>query len=224
MQELVILDLDGVIINGQSQQIFLDYLFNKKLVSLFFYLKIYCWFILYKLGLVKSPKKMMNFAFSHFDGRKIDEVSGIVDKFFSGKLSEFIFPEIIDIINEHKVQGRELVIISNSAEIIVGKVSNFLGIKNYIGTQLETVGGKFTGKIEGEIVYGKNKLVVATEFVQKNNLNLNNSWSYADNISDLDLLMSVSKPYAVNPDRFLLSEAQKRNWPILKFKNILKNK
>ncbi len=41
MNELVILDLDGVIINGQSQQIFLDYIFRKKIVGLFFYLKIY---------------------------------------------------------------------------------------------------------------------------------------------------------------------------------------
>jgi len=63
MKEIVILDLDGVIIKGQSQQFFLDYLFQEKIIGLFFYLRIYVWFVFYKLGLVRSPKKIITFAF-----------------------------------------------------------------------------------------------------------------------------------------------------------------
>ncbi len=218
MSEIVILDLDGVIIKKQSQQIFLDYLFKKKLIGLFFYSKIYFWFILYKLGLVKNPKKIMNFAFSFLKGKKVEDVEKIVEMFFSEKLREFIFPEIIDIIEEHKAQGRELLIVSNAVDAIVNKVAKFLGIKNYICTQLEKTNGIFTGKILEDIVYGKNKVIFVKEFVKKNNLSLNNSYAYTDHISDLDLLIMVSNPNAVSPDRFLFSEAKKRNWPILIFK------
>ncbi len=218
MNEIVILDLDGVITSGQSQQIFLNYLFKKKLVGLFFYLRIYLWFILYKLGLIKSPKKIMDFAFYFLKGKKIENIEKIVENFFSERLQKFIFLEIIDIIKEHKARGREFLIISNTVDILTKKVADFLGVKNYISTRLETINGKFTGKILGDIVYGKNKVNFANKFIQKNNLDLRNSYAYADHISDLDLLSIVSNPYAVNPDRFLSIEAKNRNWPILIFK------
>ena len=218
MSELAIFDLDGVIINGQSQQIFLNYIFKKKLFGLFFYFKLYLWFIFYRLGLVKNPKKMMDFAFSFLKDRKEEEFIKIAENFFNEVLHKFIFSEIIDIINKHKANNRELLIISNSEEIFIKPIAEFLGIKNYIGTKLEVVNGKFTGKISGNIVYGKNKVNYLKEFIQKNNLNLSNSYAYADHISDLDLLMASSAPCAVNSDRELLREAKKRNWKILKFK------
>src|SRR3989344_1746902 len=150
MNELVILDSDGVILREQSQLIFLKYLFKKKIIGLFFYLKIYFWFILYKLGLIEDPKKIMDFAFSFLKGKKVADVEKIVEIFFSEKLREFIFSEIIDIIKEHKLKGRELVIISNAVDVIVDRVTEFLGIKNYICTQLEKTNGIFTGKILGK--------------------------------------------------------------------------
>ena len=126
--------------------------------------------------------------------------------------------EIIDIIKEHRGKDRELLIISNSEEIFVKPIADFLGIENYIGTRLEVIEGKFTGKILGDIVYGQNKVNLAKEFTKKNNLNLSNSFAYTDHISDLSLLLMVQNPYAINPDKFLFGEAKKRSWPILIFK------
>jgi len=217
MKEVVILDLDGVIIKGQSQKVFLDYLLKKKIVSPFFYFKIYFWFVLYKLEIVKNPQKVMDYAFSFLKTRKTEEVIEIVENFFNEVLHKFIFPEIIDIIKEHKAKNRVLLIVSNSADVFVKRVADFLGIKNYIGTRLEIINGRFTGKILGDIIYGKNKINFTKEFIKKNNLNLNNSYAYADHISDLDLLLLASSPYAVNPDNLLLKEAKKRNWPVIIF-------
>ena len=219
MNELVILDLDGVIIKGQSQRIFLNYIFKKKLVGLFFYFKIYLWFVFYKLGIIKNPKKIMDYAFFSLKDMEIDKVEEIAKIFFDDVLCNFIFPEIVDIINEHKSKSRELLIISNAADIFVKRVADFLGIKNYISTRLETINGKFTGKILGNIVYGKNKADFIKEFIKKNNLDFNNTYAYTDHISDLDLLLFASDPYTVNPDRLLKKEAEKRNWPILIFRS-----
>jgi putative phosphoserine phosphatase / 1-acylglycerol-3-phosphate O-acyltransferase len=218
MSELVIFDLDGVIINGQSQQIFLNYLFRKKIVGLFFYLKILFWFVLYKMGLVKNPKKIMEYAFAFLKSKKTEDVEIMAGRFFDENLKKFIFPEIVDIINKHKLSGRELLIVSNAADFIVKKTAGFLGIKNYVGTKLEIVNGIFTGRISGDITYGKNKVKFAEDFIKKNNLDLKNSFAYADHISDLDLLLIVKNPVAVNPDRALFLEAKKRNWRILNFK------
>ncbi len=221
MKELVILDMDGTIINGQSQQIFLKYLFRRKIVGLFFYLRINLWFFIYKIGLLKNPKEVeniMNYSFSFLKGKKAAEIDFLIDDFFDKALKKFIFSEMTGIINEHISKGRELLIVSNAAEIIVKKLAEFLKIGNYMSTKLEMVGGEFTGRILGEIVYGKNKSGLVKNFMQKNNLDFENSWAYTDHISDLDLLLSTSKPYVVNPDKVLLKQAKKRNWPVLTFK------
>lgn len=218
MKEIVILDLDGVIIKGQSQQIFLKYLFNKKIVGLFFYLKINLWFSLYKMGLVKDPKNIMNYSFSFLKGKTVDEIDVLIDGFFDNVLKKFIFSEMIDIINEHRFKNREILIISNAVDLLVKKIAKFLGIKNYIATELEILNRKFTGNILGEIVYGKNKPKLLKKFIEKNKFNLKDSWAYTDHISDIDLLNLSPRPCAVNPDKSLLNEAKRRNWKILMLK------
>jgi len=219
MKELVILDLDGVVICGQSQQIFLNYLFKKKILGLLFFLKLNCWFVLYKIGFLKSPQNVMNYAFSFLKGKNVDFINNIVEDFFNKELKNFIFPEIIDIINKHKIENRELLLISNAIDLIANKVADFLDIEHRISTKLETSGDNFTGRILGSIVYGKNKTNFMKDFIKRKSLNLNNSYAYADHISDLYLLLEVANPCAVNPDRPLLCEAQKRNWPVLIFNN-----
>lgn len=218
MRELVILDLDGTIIKGQSQLLFLNYLFKKKVIGLFFYLKIYFWFLLYNIGIINNPKNIMIFAFSFLRDKKSSQIEDLVNNFFNEVLKKFIFSEMVGIINEHISKNRELLIISNAADIIVKKVAEFLNINNYIGTKLETKNRIFTGDILGDIIYGKNKANYVKGFIRENNLNFKNSWAYADHVSDLDLLLLVANPYAINPDKLLFREAKKRSWPILKFK------
>lgn len=217
IKELVILDLDNVIIKGQSQKYFLDYLFKKGHINSFFYFRIYLWFLLYKLGLVKNPKNIMEYAFSSLKEVNIDKAKKIVSNFFNENLNKFIFKEMVAIIEEHRNKNRELIIVSNAIDIIVKKIAEYLNIKNYIGTKLEIKKNKFTGKILGDIVYGKNKKYLVQNFIIKNNLIIKNSWAYADHISDLDLLLFVDYPFIVNPDNLLCEEAKKRNWDILIF-------
>ncbi|MDD2935642.1 MAG: hypothetical protein PHX25_04205, partial [Candidatus Pacebacteria bacterium] len=59
----VIFDVDDTLIKGQSQKIFIDYLFKKKMISFFVYLKILIWFSLYKIGLGSNPKSVAEDSF-----------------------------------------------------------------------------------------------------------------------------------------------------------------
>lgn len=222
MRELVIFDIDNTLIRGQSQKILLKYLFKRKLISRFYYIKVYLWFVLYKLGFIKSPKKIMEYAFKFLRNRKIEEVNKIADDFFETVLKNFIFTKAVDIINEHKSKNREILLLSNAINIIIKRIAQFLGIKNYTGTNLEIVDNKFTGKIIGNIVYGEEKIKCINDFIKANDLTLNNSWAYGDHISDLHILKKVKYPVVVNPDKFLKKEANKRNWPILFFRKLIK--
>lgn len=222
MREVVVLDVDNVVVKGYSQKLLLKYLFKKQLIGIFYYLRIYFWFIFYKIGLIRSPQNVMEYAFKFLKGKSIDDIDKIADDFFRNNLKSFIFQEVIDLINKHKESSRRIILLSNVIEVIVEKIANYLNIDDHAGTKFEIINGKYTGKIVGGIVYGDNKTVYLHNFIQNNNLDIKNSWAYGDHISDLDILKIVSKPFIVNPDRLLRNEAKKRNWPILIFKNTLR--
>ncbi len=218
MKELVVFDLDGTIISKQSQFVLIRYLFKKKSINFGFYFVILLWFMLYKIGLAKNPRPMMEWSFSFLNGKSVEEFDVIIEDFFQKEIKKFIFPQIIDIISKHRAQNREVVIISNAIDPIVKKAASYLGINKYISTKLEVINGKFTGKIDGDIIYGNKKVATLREFTQENGLNFANSYAYTDHISDLSLLLAVTNPCAINPDKSLRKEAKKRRWPILNFK------
>jgi len=214
-KELVIFDLDGVIIKGQSQKYFLDFLFKEGKVSLYFYLRIYLWFFLHKIGLVKNPKSVMKYAYRFLKGRKKEEVEKIIDLFFEKKLRNFLQGGIIDIIKKHQEKKRELIVVSNAIDIIVKKVINYLNIKYFIATKLEVIDDEYTGRIVGDIVYGCNKVKYIKKFVIKQKIKPSKIWVYTDSSSDIGLLLFADNKIVVNPDFPLLMMARKNKWKIL---------
>ena len=224
MNELVIFDLDNTIIKGQSQKLFLGYIFKKRLITRFFYVKLMLWFVLYKLGLINNPKKVMEYSFRFLKDKDVDEFKRIINDFFEQELKHYIFEDMLEIIEEHKSKKRKTLIISNAISFIPQRVADFLGIDYSIGTELEQKNNKFTGKIKGDIIYSKKKVVAIDYFIRKNKISLNNSYGYSDHHSDLPFLQIVDNPIVVNPDSKLEEKAKKEGWPILVFNQTINNK
>ena len=224
MTELAIFDLDNTIIKGQSQKLFLGYIFKKRLITRFFYIKLMLWFVLYKLGLIDNPKKVMEYSFKFLKDKDANEFKEIINDFFEQELKHYIFEDILKIIKEHKSKKRKTLIISNAISFIPQRVADFLGIDYSIGTELEQKNNKFTGKIKGDIIYSKKKVVAIDCFVRKNkiSLSLSNSYGYSDHHSDIPFLQIVDNPIVVNPDNNLGEKAKKEGWPILIFNQTIK--
>ena len=89
-----------------------------------------------------------------------------------------------------------------------------------ICTEIETANGKFTGKIKGEVCYGKNKVTKIKNFLKDNKINvkLSECEAYSDSISDVPMLSIVGKPFATNPDPALEKYAKEHKWRIIKLK------
>lgn len=221
MPELVIFDLDNTLIKEQSQAALLGYAFKKRLIGPFFYFAVTLWFVFYKLGLVKNPRKIMEYSFGFLRNKSIEYFRNIIDDFFEKRLHSRIFKEIPELVRDHKSKGRKTLIISNAINYIPEKVALFLGIDYFIGTKLEITNNKFTGKIDGDIIYGKNKVVAINDFIKKNRFSLGGSWGYSDHYSDIPFLEMVDYPVSVNPDKKLLERAKKENWPVLIFKETI---
>lgn len=219
MKELVIFDVDGTIVHGQSQELFLRYLLKNKQIGYFFYLKLLTWFVLYKIGIIKDTKKPMTYAYSFLKGKSVSWVAWLVHDFFEKALKGSIYPKAVEIIREHKNMKRIIILVSNSIEPIVKELAYYLRADSYIATTLEIKNGYYTGIIR-DMVYGNRKTEVVNKFVKDNNLNLETAWTYGDHISDQPLLSIVANPVVVNPSTVLRSVARKKNWPIMTFKYI----
>jgi HAD superfamily hydrolase (TIGR01490 family) len=219
--ELVIFDLDNTLIKGQSQKLFLSHVFKKGLMTRFFYIKLMLWFTLYKIGIIKNPKRAMEYAFSFLKDMNIDEFKKYINDFFEQRLKYYIFEEGIEIIKKHKNQNRKILVVSNAIEFIPQRVAQFLNIDYFIGTKLEKLNNKFTGKIKDDIIYGKNKVIAIKDFINNYNFSLDGSWGYSDHSSDLPFLEMVSHGVVVNPDNNLYKIAKQKNWQILKFKKTI---
>ncbi len=217
MKELIIFDVDNTIVCGQSQAIFIRYLYDKGYVSGLYYVRLISWVLAYKFGIVSNPLSAMKYGLSFIKNRSRKETVEIIDDFFRTVLVHKIYAQAIKIIDDHKENNRDIVLVSNAPDILIERIASHLGVDSFIATKLEIIEGVYTGNIFGEIMYGEEKLLAIKKYIDSTQYSLKNSWAYGDHDSDLFLLSEVAHPFVVNPSKLLKITAIKNNWPILKF-------
>ncbi len=215
MKSIVVFDLDGTLIKGQSQRLFLNYIFNKRIIGSMPYARLMSWFVLRKIGVAPHPRKTMEYGFRFLQGLDIYKFDRLINDFFSKSLQHAFFKNAKELVQKHNNGKNEIMLVSNAIEQIVKKAGNHLGIKNCVGTRLEIKNNKLTGKIAGNIMLGSNKIQPIKTHMANNNLTFEDSWAYCDHIADLPVMELVSNPVAVNPERNLYNKASSCNWPIL---------
>ncbi len=215
MKKIVIFDLDGTLVRGQSQRLFMEYLVGMGLVGLAPRVKLYRWFLLSKIGLINDPELIMRYAFSFFRNWKVDVMEILVRDFLHDKLRRSFYRQGRELIAGHDPATCDLVLLSNAFDMIATTAAEHLGIPAAFGTSLENAEGRFTGNMTGRPLFGSGKERLIRDYAEQRNLTFEDSWAYGDSISDLPVLELVTHPVAVNPDRKLCREARLRNWRII---------
>jgi HAD superfamily hydrolase (TIGR01490 family) len=208
-------DVDDTLICGQSQKLFLIYLYQHRYISFVQYIRTLSWFLGYKMGFFKNPEKIMEYAYRGVAGRTREEVDIIVSDFFSSTLSKYFFPVVVQKLRKHQAEGDTVVLVSNSTNIIIERVAKSLDIVDYFATKLEEKEGVFTGCIAGEIMYGKNKVKALNNYREEKNLTRAEIFAYTDHISDLSLLERANVKFVVNPRKKLREIARQQGWEII---------
>jgi putative phosphoserine phosphatase/1-acylglycerol-3-phosphate O-acyltransferase len=93
-----------------------------------------------------------------------------------------------------------------------------LGIEHILCTELESEGGLLTGRLAGRPLWGPGKLAAVQQFAEEEELDLAAAYGYANGDEDISFLSSVGRPYAVNPQPALADEAERRRWPVVRFR------
>lgn len=217
MSRVIFFDIDGTMVEGQTQVMLARYLFHHKMVDTFFILRVLIWFLGFKLGLVRSVESIMNRSFSFFKGSQMGEMNQIIDDFFHRDVVCKLYPEAISIIREYKASGDYIFLLSNTIQPIVDLLVVYLKLSGGVGTGLSTNNGIYAGAIKGKAVYGVEKVRRATELIKDNRLDGLDVVVYSDHNSDYPILEFSDYPHVVNPDKKIKKVARKNNWPILYF-------
>lgn len=133
------------------------------------------------------------------------------------ELLGLIRPEARALLEQHHAAGRETWIISASPIEIVEPLATALGMTGGIGTRGEVDNGVYTGRLDGPFCYGAGKAEAIALLATERNIDLANSWSYSDSMSDVPMMELVGHAVAVNPDSELSQLARRKGWPVVVF-------
>lgn len=209
---VAVFDFDDVLFQGQSQKALLNFLYQKGKISHIHFYSLALWFVLYKLRIVKDPMFVRKRALRLFRGWKVTATKELFQEFYKYVIRPKFSSRVLSLIHKHHWSGRTIVLASASLELILNEVCLDLGIDHYVATRLESVAGRYTGAISGEVPYGESKVHVLRSLFSQKGLTWKGSFAYTDHISDLPLLEAVENPCVVAPDPLLKEEAKNRGW------------
>ena len=211
-------DFDETLIDINSSKVGFKWLYENKLLSRWFILKVIISGLLYETNLI-SEKRMADGMVIFYKGKKLSFFAERAEEFYNELLKPHLVPVVLEKLKYHKKQGHIIVIVSGSIRYYLEPVAKDLGIDHLVCTELEEASdGLLTGKPKGQICLGKNKRLMTTGLVKKLNINLNKSFAYGNSQADIEMLKMVGNPVAVEPNAPLKKVAIQNNWSILNYK------
>lgn len=214
-RKIAVLDIDGTLINCQTQMEFLKFLFERGDVDVLYFIKIYLWFALYRLKIISNLKSIYRFGLKYFVDKKTTDVDELIEKFISEKILSRIFHDSFSFISSLKDEGNFILLLSSASEPMVARLSKLFQADDYICTKLEIVNGRYTGNVEGEIVEGDIKTSMLTKYFNLKGFVADSARAYADQKSDISMLKIVGKGYVVNPSSRLMQIALNESLAII---------
>ena len=131
-------------------------------------------------------------------------------------LSGRVQPWAHRLMEEHRAEGRAVVLTTTTPFDVVKPFADRLGLDDVIATRYgRREDGTYDGSILGNFVWGTGKLAAVRRWAEEHDVDLAESFAYSDSVYDTPLLQAVGRPCAVNPDPRLQLVAKLRRWPVL---------
>ncbi|EHB57677.1 HAD-superfamily subfamily IB hydrolase, TIGR01490 [Mycolicibacterium rhodesiae JS60] len=211
-------DLDKTVIAKSSTLAFSKPFFDQGLLNRRAVLKSsYAQFLVLMSGADHDQMdRMRSYVTAMSAGWDVEQVRAIVTETLHDIVDPLVFAEAAELIADHRLCGRDVVIVSASGEEIVAPIARALGATHAMGTRMVIEDGKYTGEV-AFYCYGEAKAAAIRELAALEGYSLDHCYAYSDSITDLPMLQSVGHPNVVNPDRALRKEATAQDWPVLTF-------
>ncbi|MCL1899278.1 MAG: HAD-IB family hydrolase [Promicromonosporaceae bacterium] len=173
---------------------------------------------LYVLGSADADQteRMRKHLSELVDGWEVERVRGIVSETIREVVDPFVYSEAVELIEEHKELGHDVVVVSASGRELVEPIAQMLGVERVIATEMRIEDGRYTSQIDF-YCYGENKATAIRELAAAEGYDLERSYAYSDSITDAPMLGAVGSGFVINPNGKLRRLAAERGWGVLHF-------
>jgi putative phosphoserine phosphatase / 1-acylglycerol-3-phosphate O-acyltransferase len=162
-----------------------------------------------------DPQALGQTSMAALAGRSEDELAELGERLFLQKIAGTIRPQARDLVRAHLRQGHTVAVASSATRMQIEPVARDLGIEHILCTELEAEDGILTGRSSTGMLWGDRKAKAVRAFARVSQVDLKQSYGYANGQEDIAFLASVGKPRAVNPHPVLAAAAQQHGWPVL---------
>ena len=212
---LALFDLDHTLLDGDSDQLWCDFLIDKGLLDkAIFSAKNEAMARDYKTGAV-NVQVFCEFYIGTLTLKAPADWEVIRQEF----LSTWIAPRLCAggkaQIKAHQAKGDRVVMTTATNRFITELTAQHLGVQDLIATDAEIQKGLFTGKTVGVLNMREGKVTRLKMWCKAQELNWAQleTWGYSDSINDLPLLEAVTHATVTQGDVKLRAEAAHRGWP-----------
>lgn len=141
-----------------------------------------------------------------------DKLAALRPQFLAEKIEPIIAPGAQALIEKHRAQGDELMILTATSRFITEPIAQLLNVGTLLATEPEQIGGRYTGHIKGTPCFREGKLTRLREWLAGRTPHVT---FYSDSRNDLPLLRAAQTAVAVDPDEVLRTEAVRHGWTII---------
>ena len=217
---LVIFDLDGTLLTGDTDEYWLRFLIDKGLVdhgeierrSQDIQTR-------YAQGLASAEE----FCFFYL-GLLRGHARAELDRLYAEFLRTIVVPNLpqaaLDLLRTERTRADLLVLSTATNAFLARPIARYLGFEHIIATDPEeNADGSFTGGCVGLPNMRAHKVTRVDAWLAARGRALDDfaeSWFYSDSRNDLPLLSRVTHPVVVDPDPELAAAALAQGWPILR--------
>jgi HAD superfamily hydrolase (TIGR01490 family) len=212
---LAIFDLDHTLITGDSDHLWGEYMVENGIVEeQEFRQRNNVFYQDYQNGSLDNDVYLA-FALKPLTRYSIEELHAWRADYVEKWIKPLIAPGTENLLEKHRGQNHELLIISATNLFVTEPIAQLLGVSIVLSTEPEIVENRYTGRYLGTPTYQQGKVIALNEWLESSDHSLEGSYFYSDSINDLSLLERVVHPVAVNPDDDLKTIAESRNWEII---------
>lgn len=218
MQPLALFDLDHTLIDGDSDQLWCDFLMDEGLLPRAdFAARNAQMDADYRAGTV-SVQAFSAFYVGTLAGRTPAQWQPWQQRFWHERVQPRVCPGTAALLQAHRQAGDVLVMSTATNRFITTLTARGLGFKHLIATECEQgADGVFTGRPEGVLNMRDGKVQRLHTWLAERGWALDqvHTTFYSDSMNDRPLLEAVNRPVVTNGDARLRALAAERGWATL---------
>lgn len=154
----------------------------------------------------------------YLQGQRVASMTSLGARCFEEVIRPRLAARGVERVRAHTAAGHRTVLLSGSLPYVLAPMAAAIGADDLICSRLAERDERLIGRILGPHPYGAAKAALIRRLAAEKQINLDDSYCYADHDSDEGVLRLFGHPVCINPNDRLRAIAQRLGWPVEEFR------